>query len=172
LQFLRWGCFFDWLLLFFNCPMSRMNYRIVSLWISLLLIGSTPSMSRQVVAGGQAKESDAKSVEAVFSHIQDGINASDVAPFSQYFVKQISVSVSGNETGLYSATQAKLILREFLSLRKFTGFKFSTMNLHGTMRYATGGGLYMLHGTLYRFQIYVSLSSSGGRWNISQFNIY
>jgi len=87
-------------------------------------------------------------------------------------VKQVSVSVSGIETGLYSATQAKLILRDFLSVRKFTGFKFSTMNLRSGMRYATGGGLYMLRGTLYRFQIYVSLSSSGGRWVISQFNIY
>lgn len=129
-------------------------------------------MSRQVVAGGQGKESDAKTVETVFSHIQEGVNASDVAPFSQYLVKQVSVSVSGNETELYSATQAKLILRDFLSVRKFTGFKFSTMNLRGGMRYATGGGMYMLHGTLYRFQIYVSLSSSGGRWIISQFNIY
>jgi len=152
--------------------MSRTTYRIAMMWIPFLLIGSTPSTSRQVVAGGQAKEIDTKTVEAVFSHIQEGINASDVASFSQYFVKQVSISVSGNETGLYSATQAKLILRDFLSIRKFTGFKFSTVNLRGSVRYATGGGLYMLHGTLYRFQIYVSLSSSAGRWIISQFNIY
>ncbi|HUL43727.1 MAG TPA: DUF4783 domain-containing protein [Bacteroidota bacterium] len=153
--------------------MRSVGNKNISITTAVLLLGMvTGAWSQPSTPGKHTSDTDAKAVQAIFSEIQEGINSSDVGLFSGYLVKQVSLTVTGNETGVYSATQAKLILQDFLSLRKFSGFKFTTMNLRGTIRYATGGGYYMVKGNSYRFQIYVSLWPSGGRWFISQFNVY
>lgn len=108
----------------------------------------------------------------VFQAVKRGVAKGDPSAFSRYLGDQVSLSLRGGETGYFSGSQSFYLLSSFFSIHHPLGFDFTTFGESGDNPYATGGGTFVKRGVRERVQIYVSLSSSGSRWVISQFNIY
>ncbi|HLF13546.1 MAG TPA: DUF4783 domain-containing protein [Bacteroidota bacterium] len=136
----------------------------------LLLLALCP------VAAGQnlfppvdSTEQDGPAV--IIRAVERGLSEGDVRLFSAYFSRTVSLNVRGSGPGYYSANQAGQVLRHFLSPKKVTSFKFSTVNT-GDHPFATGAATLTVNGKSERVQVYAGLSRDKSGWVISQINIY
>ena len=120
-------------------------------------------------AGWQAGKME---IREVFNDVQLGISESNAAIFSPHFHSQVRVTLHGGETGLYSANQAYCLLDNFLRERKPVNFKFTTYGQSDSTPYGTGNASFTSRGVRERAQIYVALAPEGGRWVITNINIY
>ncbi len=109
---------------------------------------------------------------AIFERIQRGLSSGSVTLFSPDLASQVFVNLRGGESGYYSASQAHYLLENYLRVRKFSRFTFSTIDESGENPYATGSVTFNFRGSREIAQVYVSLTSSGNRWMITQINIY
>lgn len=109
---------------------------------------------------------------ALLRKVERGILGGSVELFNASFAKQVSMTISGGESGYYSGGQASLILQNFFSIRKPTQFTFSRMNDSVASPYATGRLSFIRRGTKESVQVYVSLTRQDSEWVITQFNIY
>jgi hypothetical protein len=114
---------------------------------------------------------DATSRE-IFDHVQDGLTSGDIGAFSRYFSSQVMVTLKGAESGHYSANQAYYLLTNYIRTRQFARFVFTTVGGSEGNPYATGSATFNYRGKRETAQVYVSLAQTGGRWLITQINIY
>jgi len=114
----------------------------------------------------------AQEAKTLLQAVERGILGGSVEGFGTRFAKQVSMTISGGESGYYSSGQASLILQNFFSTRKPTQFAFSRMNDSLASPYATGRLSFIRRGSKESVQIYVSLTRQESRWVITQFNIY
>ncbi|HTK81854.1 MAG TPA: DUF4783 domain-containing protein [Bacteroidota bacterium] len=104
--------------------------------------------------------------------IEDAILQEDAKAIARYFDKQVYLSLQNNEGSYYSSNQALYVLQNYFSSHHVVSFKFTSSSTTGATSYATGGGKVRVKGNRTSVQMYISLSRSGDRWVISQFNVY
>ena len=109
---------------------------------------------------------------ALLQKVERGIVGGSAETFNVNFGKQVSMTITGAESGYYSAGQASLILQNFFSTRKPTQFVFSRINDTVASPYATGRLSFIRRGNRESVQVYVSLTRQESQWVITQFNIY
>jgi hypothetical protein len=111
-------------------------------------------------------------VRSLFGKIQHGILSASLASSPSFFANQVSVNISGGESGYYSANQVLSLLQNYFVTRKPAGFEFSRFHDLGPAPYATGRLTYNTRGNRESAQVYVSLVEQDSKWVISQLNIY
>jgi len=121
---------------------------------------------------GTQKENADSHVESIFREIESGLLKGDVSTFSQYFGKQVSVSLHGAETGTFSSNQTFYILQNYFTMMRLANFSFSTVHTTKDTPFATGGGTIVKKGKREIVQIYVSLVKQDRKWVVTQFNVY
>ena len=134
-----------------------------------------PAHMQQPTVIQQEKNGQEKSgggCREIFERVQRGLSTGNVPTFTADLAPQVLVNLRGGESGYYSASQAHYLLENYLRLRKFGRFSFTTVNESGENPYATGSAVFNYRGSREYTQVYVSLSASGSRWVITQFNIY
>lgn len=108
----------------------------------------------------------------IFRSIEDGINNSRVDYFSGYFGKQIYISLSGNEDGIFSATQAYYVLQNYLNKSKILSFRFNSYGTAEKKPFAVGNATFRTKGSKVSVQVYVSLNLIDDKWVIDKLNFY
>src|SRR5512140_32585 len=108
----------------------------------------------------------------VIDRVQEGLSTGNVGLFSRYMSSQVTVTLKGAESGYYSANQAYYLLANYLRTRQFARFTFSTIGGSEGNPYATGSVKFNYRGKREIAQVYVALARMGGRWVITQINIY
>jgi hypothetical protein len=116
--------------------------------------------------------SQSQTAEPVFRDVEMGILEGDAGTFSKHFARQISLSLSGTESGYFSGNQAAYIIQNYFKLHHTIRFRLTTISLDSPNPYATGGGSFQYRGSVMQLQIYISLSRQDNRWTITQFNVY
>ena len=127
----------------------------------------------QVVPEARERQNGRKrEYDNVFSNIQKGISSGSVELFSRHMAPQVYVNLRGGESGYYSASQAYYLLDNYFRSRRLVNFNFTTIGESDSNPYATGSAGFNFKGSREYAQVYVSLSHAGGRWVITQINIY
>jgi hypothetical protein len=122
---------------------------------------------------GERTESPRKpDVAPVFQRIERGIATGTVDLFSEFFGNTVSLRLGAEDQGIISGNQARAILSTYFLNNRPTSFAFSKTELRAALPYATGRLTHNRKGIRGTSQVYVSVQSSGGRWRITQFNIY
>lgn len=120
----------------------------------------------------KADVSQSPEARMLLQKIERGILGGSAEAFNADFGKQVSMTITGAESGYYSSGQAFLILKSFFSTRKPTQFSFTRINDTVASPYATGRLSYVRRGSRESVQVYVSLARQESQWVITQFNIY
>jgi hypothetical protein len=113
-----------------------------------------------------------KSMRNMLNEIEQSIQRNDIDLITPHFLKQLSLSLPGTESGVYSTNQAISILQNYFNSKHIIAFKFTTIHDRGDILYATGGGRSVSRGKQETFQVYVAFRTVHGSWMISQFNVY
>jgi hypothetical protein len=142
--------------------------RLIYLVMMALVVLFIPS-----TAGTQAHLTNTnESAQDVLNKIELGIQRNNVDLIARNFLQQLSLSLPGAESGIYSTNQAISILQNYFDNTRIISFKFTTTHNGGETPYATGGGSYISRGKKDSFQVYTALRRVHGTWIITQFNIY
>lgn len=158
----------------------------MKLWVvilSLCIVGEASGQVRPIQQRKMKKDSligeevvrfspQQVAVRSFFGKIQHGILTSSLASSPSYFANQVSVNISGGESGYYSANQVLSLLQNYFLTRKPAGFEFSRFHDRGPAPYATGRLTFNTKGNRESAQVYVSLVQQDSKWVISQLNIY
>jgi hypothetical protein len=152
----------------------------LSLLILFLVVIPLQAQVRPKIANPRANSLLNEKVEArqspearaLLQRIEHGILGGSAETFDANFGRQVSMTITGAESGYYSPGQAFLILKNFFSARKPTQFSFTRINDTVASPYATGRLSFIRRGSRESVQIYVSLTRQESQWVITQFNIY
>ncbi len=138
-------------------------------WASpIVLLDADPGASRQEQNSADAKTDYRK----IFASIEHGIASGNISSFSQYMAPYLHVTLRGEESGYFSASQAYYLLENYFKTRKLVNFDFSQIGESEANPYATGSAGFNYKGNREYVQVYISLSLVGGRWQITRINIY
>jgi len=107
----------------------------------------------------------------IFNDIESGINSSDVTKISKYFAPQPYISLINGVNGYYSSNQAYYILEDFFDTYKVLSFKLDESKIDEAISYAKGEYYFEKKGKREIAHLYVTLSKSGSRWQITQISI-
>jgi hypothetical protein len=118
------------------------------------------------------QDSQRTSEAGIFTEIEAAIAEGSVSILETYLAGQVYISISGGESGYFSAKQAAAILQNYFLHRKPVSFSFSRVSEQGPIPYATGRLLFTSKGNRDSAQMYVSLSRHETRWVLAQLNIY
>jgi len=107
----------------------------------------------------------------IFNDIESGINSSDVTKISKYFAPQPYISLINGVNGYYSSNQAYYILEDFFDTYKVLSFEMDESKIDESVSYAKGEYYFEKKGKREIAHLYVTLSKSGSRWQITQISI-
>ncbi|MBI4418685.1 MAG: DUF4783 domain-containing protein [Ignavibacteriales bacterium] len=108
----------------------------------------------------------------IFQAVERGITSGTIGSLSPLFGKQVSMTIRGSESGVFSSAQALTILKNYFSGKKPAQFSFTRV-VDGTSNpYATGRMTFVSRGNKESVQVYVSLTRQDSDWVLSQFNLY
>jgi len=107
----------------------------------------------------------------IFNDIESGINSSDVKKISKYFAPQPYISLINGVNGYYSSNQAYYILEDFFDTYKVLSFEMDESKIDESVSYAKGEYYFEKKGKREIAHLYVTLSKSGSRWQITQISI-
>lgn len=107
----------------------------------------------------------------IFNDIESGINSSDVTKISKYFAPQPYISLINGVNGYYSSNQAYYILEDFFDTYKVLSFEMDESKIDESVSYAKGEYYFEKKGKREFAHLYVTLSKSGSRWQITQISI-
>ncbi|MFQ5798574.1 MAG: DUF4783 domain-containing protein [Bacteroidota bacterium] len=108
----------------------------------------------------------------IFESTESAISRASIRSMTAHLAPKVYIRISGGESGYFSANQAQYVLENYFGSHRPVGFSFSTFGESFSNPYATGRGSFVYRGSRHDAQIYVSLTRQGGRWVISQVNIY
>lgn len=108
----------------------------------------------------------------LFESVETAISRTSIRSLTAHLAPKVFISISGGESGHFSANQAQYVLENYFGIHRPIGFSFSTFGESFSSPYATGRGSFIYRGSRHDAQIYISLNQAGGRWVISQVNIY
>lgn len=132
-----------------------------------------PSIPDSLQPSGQHEDptKGSRQPDEIIAVIERGISRSDLESFTQYFSRQVFISLRNGESGYFSNNQAAFVVEDFFKSRRVLHFKFTTIHTDAEP-FATGGGLFLQKGNRETLQVYVALSKPDDRWLITQFNVY
>lgn len=107
----------------------------------------------------------------ILNEIEAGILKNDVKSFSQYFSSQPYISLINGVNGYYSSNQAYYILEDFFDTYKVLSFEMDESKIDESVSYAKGEYYFEKKGKREIAHLYVTLSKSGSRWQITQISI-
>ena len=107
----------------------------------------------------------------IFNDIELGISSNDVKIISKYFSPQPYISLINGVNGYYSSNQAYYILEDFFNTYKLLSFKMNERRIDEPVSYARGDYYFEKKGKRVNAHLYVTLSKSGSRWQITQISI-
>ena len=107
----------------------------------------------------------------IFNDIEFGINSNDVTKISKYFAPQPYISLISGVNGYYSSNQAYYILEDFLNTYKVISLEMGESKIDEATSYAKGEYYFEQKGKREMAHLYVTLSKSGSRWQITQISI-
>ena len=136
----------------------------------LILLALCPAVAGQSRLPAVA-QSEQEGPAAIFGAVERGLREGDDRLFAPYFSRTVSLNVRGSSPGYYSANQAGQVIRHFLSGRKPSTFRFTTVDT-SEHPYATGSFSSPNGGAGERIQVYVGLARERSGWVISQFSVY
>jgi hypothetical protein len=148
---------------YFNAEKTMNKY--IAIVTILMLLGGRGTLLAQT-------EFDSLNTSSIFRDIQNGLTSGNFKSFSKHFSKQVYIDLPDEESAYFSGNQVYFILQNFFGIRRLVQFKFTTIDENESGPFATGGGTFMTRGHRETLQIYVALSNVGGRWLITQFNVY
>ena len=137
--------------------------------VILILAGSVLAQAQERAHRTPSVKPDAA---PVFQEIERGMAAGNPESFAGLFGSTVALRLRTQEQGIVSGNQARTILSTFFVARRPVSFFFSRMATRTAFPFATGALVFVEKGSRRTSQVYVSLQLSGGRWRISQFNIY
>jgi hypothetical protein len=114
----------------------------------------------------------AAEIRNVFNSVEDGFSNGSIGRFSPHFGSQVSLNLRGGETGSYSANQAYYVLENYLRSRKLVDFELQSLSDAGADPFATGTVAFAVRSGRETAQVYIALANAGGRWVITEINIY
>jgi len=138
-------------------------------FLTLLLFFTNPDSPS---AGVSLQDSVASSPQAVFRSVEQGIRSGTIGSLAPFFGKQVSMTIRGSESGVFSSAQALTILKSYFSGRKLLQFSFSQMVDSVASPYATGRMILTSRGGKESVQVYLSLTRQDSQWVLTQFNLY
>jgi hypothetical protein len=124
---------------------------------------------------GDLNRSHAKLKEgsgSVFQLVESALEAGNIGALSQHLGTQVFLNLRGGESGYYSANQAYYVLENYFKNRKLVQIDLTTMSESEATPYATGRAAFNVKGSREHAQIYLSLTMVGGRWVVTQINVY
>jgi hypothetical protein len=108
----------------------------------------------------------------VFDRIARGVSSGNADTFADLFGATVVLRIGAQEHGTISGNQARTILGTFILNHRPSAFSFSRVSLHGSIPFAIGPYTHVVKGVRSTSQVYVAIQFLGGRWVISQFNLY
>jgi len=112
-----------------------------------------------------------KAQTIVFNDIESGILTNDVKKFSKYFSPQPYISLINGVNGYYSSNQSYYILEDFFNTFKVVSFKMSETKNEDLVSSGKGDYYFEKKGKREVAHLYVTLSKSGNKWQITQISI-
>jgi len=112
-----------------------------------------------------------KAQTIIFYDIEAGINTNDVKKISKYFSPQPYISLINGVNGYYSSNQAYYILEDFIDTYKVVSFKIGETKLDQSISSAKGEYYFERKGKREVAHLYLTLSKSGSKWQITQISI-
>ena len=112
-----------------------------------------------------------KAQTIIFKDIEAGINTNDVKKISKYFSPQPYISLINGVNGYYSSNQAYYILEDFINTYKVVSFKIGETKIDQSISSARGEYYFERKGKREVAHLYLTLSKSGSKWQITQISI-
>jgi len=112
-----------------------------------------------------------KTQSIVFNDIESGILTNDVEKISKYFSPQPYISLINGVNGYYSSNQTYYILEDFFNTFKVVSFKMSEIKNEDLVSSGKGDYYFEKKGKREVAHLYVTLSKSGNKWQITQISI-
>lgn len=116
-------------------------------------------------------DSNVNTQTIIFNDIESGISSNDVKKLSKYFSPQPYISLINGVNGYYSSNQAYYILEDFLNTYKVLSFKINERKIDESVSSAKGEYYFEKKGKREIAHLYVTLSKSGSKWQITQISI-
>lgn len=135
--------------------------------LTALLVLSSPDPSL-----ADLQDSTGATPAAIFKTVERELMGGTVGSLAPLFGKQVSLTIRGGESGVFSSPQALNILKSWFSGKKPGHFSFTRMVDSTASPYATGRMAFVARGGKESVQIYVALLRTDAGWVLSQFNIY
>lgn len=138
---------------------------------SLFLYGQ---QTRSIVPKQNLREKEHRTQilpEAEFNNIIDGLNSGNTNQLSRYFSQQIYLSLRTGERGYYSSNQAYYLIDNFFNIYQPISFQTTSRMFESSIPYLAGKLFCRFKGSIEVFQLYLSLSWNGNRWEITQISI-
>lgn len=110
--------------------------------------------------------------QEIFNSAERAFSRASIRSMTSHLAPKVYISISGGESGYFSANQAHYILDNYFGSHRPVTFSFNTFGESSSNPYATGRGSIVYRGSRQDVQVYVSLTQAGSRWVISQVNIY
>mgnify|MGYP001233658164 FL=1 len=148
-----------------------MRYFVIEM-INIFRILSIVLFLFPVFTVAQYKTTPKDNHREIFTAVESGIDDGIVENFSDYFGKEVYVSITGEESEYYSTNQAYYILKNFMNARKPLGFTFTTYGMTDKIPFATGRAAFRYKGNREYIQVYVSLCQVENNWVIDKINFY
>jgi hypothetical protein len=106
-----------------------------------------------------------------FKDVAQGLSVGNVNFINLYFDNQVYLNIISFEKGYYSASQAELMLSNFMYYFRVNRFNYVRSSRFSTYAFANGTYRYMLGGSKRDLSVTISLKYNGSRWYIDQINI-
>jgi hypothetical protein len=140
--------------------------------IIYLLTGSQPSLPQDNnLKQNLNTNNKIKGQSKVFNDIESGIQINNVEKISKYFSPQPYISLINGVNGYYSSNQAYYILEDFFNTFKVVSFKMSETKNDDLVSSGKGDYYFEKKGKREVAHLYVTLSKSGNKWQITQISI-
>ena len=140
--------------------------------IVFLLIGSQLSFSQgNNLQQNLGTKNKIQAETVIFNDVESSILTNDIKLISKYFSPQPYISLVNGVNGYYSANQTYYILEDFLSNYRVVSFKIAETKTEGTISHGRGDYFFEKKGKREVAHLYVTLTKSGNKWQITQISI-
>ena len=112
-----------------------------------------------------------KTQTLIFNDIETGIMTNDVKKISKHFSPQPYISLINGVNGYYSSNQAYYIIQDFLNSYQAISLKIAESKGDELTSYGKGDYYFERKGKREAARLYLTLSKSGSKWQITQISI-
>lgn len=106
-----------------------------------------------------------------FESIADGFNRENLSRITKYFDAQVYLDLISVDKGYYSANQAEIILRDFMSYYTIDNFYYTGSHAKSDFAFAIGYYIYYKGSSRVKLNASVSLYYKNETWYIDQISL-